>query len=348
MKITYYIPLFALFLVFSACDDDSGNNNNVNNTNNTNVNNVNNVNNSNNINNLNNVNNVNNINNLNNLNNVDPCLNITCSGHGTCLVDPVTDTAYCSCNQGYEVEGLNCLISTDPCAGINCSDHGTCTPLNDLPTCVCENGFAVAGVAGLECVPSAGVSVCTGVICSNNGTCREWTEASGAVAVCECNSGYTPSGSHGLDCVPTSDVCTGGIIDYDYDDDGTNNTWFDPSVEECSMFEAVNRTRATHDHEGQPECHRPLLYDVLWSAHGRHHSQDMADAGSLFHEDYPGGQNCAMGYSSAEAAMGGYMTGPSEPHCPDLSHHCNIMRCTFSWIGVGYANGYTWNTQNFH
>ena len=47
--------------------------------------------------------------------------------------------------------------------------------------------------------------------------------------------------------------------------------------------------------------------------------------------------------------MNMYMTGPSEPHCDALSHHCNIMRCGFSAIGVGYwpPEDGTYNTQNF-
>jgi len=40
------------------------------------------------------------------------------------------------------------------------------------------------------------------------------------------------------------------------------------------------------------------------------------------------------------------MNGSNEPPCPDLSHHCNIMRCGFSSIGIGYED--TWNTQNFY
>jgi hypothetical protein len=47
--------------------------------------------------------------------------------------------------------------------------------------------------------------------------------------------------------------------------------------------------------------------------------------------------------------MNMYMTGPSEPHCDVLSHHCNIMRCRFSAVGIGYwpPETGTYNTQNF-
>ncbi len=144
--------------------------------------------------------------------------------------------------------------------------------------------------------------------------------------------------------MPTEQVCVGGPIDYDTDDDGQNDDWFEPSEWEIWMYELVNLTRATHDEEGQPECHKPLNYSVIWSAHARNHSIKMSAQGGLFHADYPMGQNCAHG-CDPPCEMTNYMTGADEPHCPDLSHHCNIMRCSFSSIGIGYDG--TWNTQNF-
>jgi hypothetical protein len=171
----------------------------------------------------------------------------------------------------------------------------------------------------------------------------------GATNVCACDPGYTAGDTGGRSCVSTSDVCKGGPIDYDVDGDGTNEKTFEPSGIECEMYELVNLTRATHDDEGAPECHTPLGYSLEWSAHGRNHSKKMNDRGGLFHEDYPWGQNCAYGCDPA-CEMSMYMTGQSEPHCPDLSHHCNIMRCGFSYVGIGYwpPDTGTWNTQNFY
>ncbi|PKN24741.1 MAG: hypothetical protein CVU65_10910 [Deltaproteobacteria bacterium HGW-Deltaproteobacteria-22] len=310
-----------VLVMIIGCDDDSSGNNGTNNVNNVN----------------------NNINNINNLNNVDLCAGIDCSGHGACVVDG-QGLAACDCDPGYEADGLACVSSTDPCAGIGCSGHGTCVNEAGVARCSCEGGYSSAGPAGDECVPTAGAASCEGVTCSGQGTCREWTETSGPVAVCACNGGHTPSGSHGLDCVPVELICTGGFINYDFDNDGTVDTWFDPVAVECEMFALINLTRATHDHEGTPECHRPLMYSVEWSAHGRNHSHQMSDQGGLFHADYPSGQNCAYGCDPA-CEMNMYMTGPSEPHCPDLSHHCNIMRCSFGSVGVGTVG--TFNTQNF-
>jgi len=65
----------------------------------------------------------------------------------------------------------------------------------------------------------------------------------------------------------------------------------------------------------------------------------------LFHADFPWGQNCAHG-CDPPCEINLYMNGSNEPPCPDLSHHCNIMRCGFSSIGIGYED--TWNTQNFY
>jgi uncharacterized protein YkwD len=144
--------------------------------------------------------------------------------------------------------------------------------------------------------------------------------------------------------VPTTTFCKGGAIDFDYNNDGTNETSFEPNADECAMYETVNRVRAMHDAEGTPECHVPLEYDLEWSAHARSHSLLMEAQGSLFHADYPSGQNCAYGCDSlCEIDM--YMNGSGEGHCPPLSHHCNIMRCGWTKIGVGTVDN--WNTQNF-
>jgi hypothetical protein len=182
--------------------------------------------------------------------------------------------------------------------------------------------------------------------CSGHGTLMTWPSGS----VCACSPGYTPSTSAGSDCVPTSEVCKGGSIPepIDVNGDGSPETSFEPSAIECQMYELVNYTRASHDAEGTPECHQPLMYNLEWSAHGRNHCWRMYEEGGLFHEDYPYGQNCAYGCDPAcEIEM--YMNGSGEDHCPPLSHHCNIMSCDYSEIGIGYwtPDSGTYNTQNF-
>ena len=264
----------------------------------------------------------------------DPCDGVTCSGHGTCSV--VDNQAQCTCDSGYRAQGIEC-VADDPCGGVDCSGHGTCSVVNGNAQCDCDQGYHADGLA---CVDDA--TPCSGQECSGHGHCVAWEDG----PVCVCDSGYTPSRSDGLDCVPTTDVCVAGPIDYDVDGDGTNETQFTPNSDECLMYEMVNRTRATHDPEGHPESHKPLAWDVLWSAHARNHSYQMKDQGGLYHDDHPhpGGQNVARGCDPA-CEMDMYMNGDNEGHCPDLSHHCNIMRPSFSYIGIGYVG--TWNTQNF-
>ena len=223
-----------------------------------------------------------------------------------------------------------------PCDGVDCSGHGTCVVQNGQAVCNCDSGYHADGTA---CISDN--DPCAGQTCSGHGTCTVQSDG----PVCICDSGYTPPDRTGLSCVPTDQVCTGGPIDYDVDGDGTNETWFDPNPDECLMFELINRTRAEHDDEGTPECHKPLLYDVLWSAHGRNHSLQMQQQGGLFHADFPRAQNCAYGCDPA-CEMNMYMNGNGEGHCPPLSHHCNIMRCGIDHVGVGTVG--TWNTQNFY
>lgn len=179
--------------------------------------------------------------------------------------------------------------------------------------------------------------------CSGHGTLRTW----GQVQVCECEPGYTAPRAAQATCEPTSSLCKGGAFLYDWNDDGVAEPTLEPTSDECEMFELVNRTRASHDPGGAFECHTPLRYSVEWSAHARNHSKKMDEAGGLFHADYTGAQNCAFGCGPA-CEMDLYMTAPGEDHCPTLSHHCNIMRCGPTAIGVGYwpMNGGTWNTQN--
>jgi hypothetical protein len=147
--------------------------------------------------------------------------------------------------------------------------------------------------------------------------------------------------------VATSSLCRGDSFAYDWNDDGTIEATFEPTADECEMYEIVNRTRASHDAEGTPECHEPLSYSVEWSAHARNHSKKMSDQGGLFHADSPRSQNCAYG-CGPQCEVDLYMNGANEGHCPPLSTHCNIMRCGTSAIGIGYwpMNGGTWNTQN--
>jgi len=313
-----------------------------------------------------------------------PCDDLNCWTHSTCTLN--NNTASCVCDNGYELDGNSC-VEINRCDGVNCTPNASCK--SDDGLCYCNNSYHISS-DGISCISddicstltcgahsscNAGMGVCrcdegfhddNGACvpndnnacggCSGHGECyiKEDNDP-----VCACEVGYNPSNRDGLDCVPTSTICKPGAIDYDVDGDGVNETWFEPNELECSMFELVNFVRAVHDKEGSPESHKPLLYSLLWSAHARNHSLKMEVQGGLFHEDYPGGQNCAYNYSGTAMShmtqyMGGDPTEPicksaSEPHCSQLSHHCNIMRPRFSYIGIGtVGSGRSYSTQNFY
>ncbi len=183
--------------------------------------------------------------------------------------------------------------------------------------------------------------------CSGHGKCMVWENN---IKVCACDLGFTST--TGLDCVPTSSICKGGTINYDIDGDGKNETSMTPSAQECEMFEKINYLRAVTDDKehNKDECRTPLGYSLLWSAHGRNHSKKMFEKHDLFHEDFPNGQNVAYG-CGVDCELNMYMNGDKEPPCPQLSHHCNIMRCWGSgFVGIGYWDPETgtFNTQNFY
>jgi len=211
------------------------------------------------------------------------------------------------------------------------------------PDAAATPGPDAAQPPGPDAAQPPGPDAATGE-CSGHGVLRTW----GAVKVCECDTGFSGDPDAITTCVATTSLCKGGAFSYDWNDDGTAEASFDPTADECEMYELVNRTRASHDPEGTPECHEPLNYSLEWSAHARNHSKKMSDQGSLFHADYPMSQNCAYGCGPA-CEMNMYMTGANEGHCDPLSHHCNIMRCGISNAGIGYwpMNGGNWNTQNF-
>ena len=274
---------------------------------------------------------------------IDNCNGVTCQTHATCN----TDNGNCYCDNNYHISSnVETCIDNNICGSLNCTNHSTCD--YDTGSCKCNEGYHDEGGTCIENEQNA----CGG--CSGHGTCY----IQEGDPVCACDIGYTPGDPNrtGLDCVLTNTVCKAGEINYDLDEDGVNETWFTPTADECEMFEILNFIRAVHDKEGSDESHKPLRYDIVWSAHARNHSQKMIDQGGLFHDDHPGGQNCAYGRGPL-GEMGMYMgcSNPKEEfvcksaregHCAPLSHHCNIMRPRFSYVGIGTVG--TWNTQNFH
>ncbi len=101
---------------------------------------------------------------------------------------------------------------------------------------------------------------------------------------------------------------------------------------------------------------KPLKVDSRLNLSAQRHSADMAKRNYFEHEDPDGhdfadrekaagfvgdsgGENIAMGQTSAAEVMNDWMNSPG--------HRRNILDCSFTLIGVGYvADGHYW-TQNF-
>ena len=285
----------------------------------------------------------------------DPCESITCSDSGKCILDNLNPR--CRCDEFYKEDGLNCIPDDDnPCIDYSCKDNSTCKIKNREPTCLCNNGYINEN--NVCVIDTSNNTPCNG--CSGHGVCylKELDDP-----VCACDVGYTSGDQDGLSCVLTGTICKGGVIDYDYNNDGINEEWFEPTLKECEMYEMINYIRAVHDKEEDGlESHKPLLYSAKWSAHARNHNLEMLSSDSIFYEDYSGGQNASLGedvFDINAQYMG--CSNPKEPICKSdeinkthcslsillgsPSFHCNIMYKEWKNIGIGINDGY--NTQNF-
>jgi len=65
----------------------------------------------------------------------EPCEAINCTNGGTC------SNGLCQCPEGYA--GVTCELKLNPCDNKNCADYGTdsCTVRNNIPYCVCAEGW---------------------------------------------------------------------------------------------------------------------------------------------------------------------------------------------------------------
>ena len=97
---------------------------------------------------------------------VQPCDNVTCSGHGVCV--PLYDEAYCKCDPGFYLMGTTLCADVKipgPCNPNPCvePDKTSCTDGAGTAVCGCAPGFFdIGGVCTFGSCPS--ISATTGVI----------------------------------------------------------------------------------------------------------------------------------------------------------------------------------------
>ena len=130
------------------------------------------------------------------INQPDPCEDVECSNHGTCILS--SGEASCQCDQGYSPNGLNCELN-DPCSDILCENWETCNQgacLLNPDRCYDDSNCQDEQICDINhnCIIQS--SPCEGVDCSQRGQCTE----ENSVALCLCHEGYH---SEGLACVET-------------------------------------------------------------------------------------------------------------------------------------------------
>jgi len=159
---------------------------------------------------------------------VNPCVGITCSNNGTCVIDPVTEFATCNCdvNHGYfpDASGLNCK---NPCLGHeNCEGYGECKPTSSTDaTCDCLPGYISNG---LSCVEND--------LCANN-NCSEWRPCEPSSGACVLASGR---------CDGDGDCSGGQICD-------ANHSCITPD-NPCDGQECSNHGNCVVDGNGNAKC----------------------------------------------------------------------------------------------
>ena len=182
----------------------------------------------------------------------DPCLNETCSNHGTCdnssgsklcICNPEYQGANCDqCADGYHWSGDGLVCTDDPCDPNPCTEpNKTVCTNNSAAVCSCDPGYhdeEGACVEDQECLPNS---------CNNHGTCDD----TGGIVTCSCDTGYI--GDHCEACDETNGYhwntdqteCTNDLCDPNPCSDDGNP---------CNGDEVCNPDNGQCEHENPINC----------------------------------------------------------------------------------------------
>ncbi len=134
----------------------------------------------------------------------DPCLEVSCSGHGRCAESE--GQATCLCDPGYRAESLSCVLIDSACENVVCDyayescEQGQCVlspgRCRDQSDCPANEVCSAANM----CVTAP--PACDGIDCSGHGQCVDDNAGGG---LCQCDDGWKPS-ADGHDCL-VDDPC---------------------------------------------------------------------------------------------------------------------------------------------
>jgi len=294
---------------------------------------------------------------------------LACAGMAACAAGTI-DSADSITGQCVPGTTLQCVCSTGAPGTQSCNLDGL-----SYSVCACGVGgggtaagagagasgggagnpsVGIPGTAGATAMPMGGASAMAGSVAP--GTGGRGSAGSMANAGMGGMAGAGMGGSGGVpasgDEVPANEACMAAAM-------------WDPAwtAFEQEVLDLVNQNRAMGwncDAEGQFEAAPPLTMNPFLRCSARLHSKDMADRDFFAHDNPDGdgpsermdavgymggtwGENIAMGQRTPEQVVEGWME--SDGHC------ANIMRPSFTEIGVGFVQGASqrdlyW-TQNF-
>lgn len=126
--------------------------------------------------------------------NPDPCKDLDCGEHGTCVPDEMQVTASCECEtaytgelctdcaEGYELSDDECVpIIIDPCESLDCGNHGVCVVNEQTQSALCDCELGYIGDLCEQCDAGNGYIV-DGNSCRLN-PCFEWDCGTGSCVI---------------------------------------------------------------------------------------------------------------------------------------------------------------------